>query len=73
MLIAIGNSGSRALADEALARIDDSAPDVRGTAIWALAKLAPERIGNLAATRLAREPDADIRSEWTQAMEKSAS
>ena len=73
VLIAIGNSGSRALADEALARIDDSAPDVRGAAIWALAKLAPERIGNLAAARLAREPDADVRSEWTQAMEESAS
>ena len=40
VMIAIGNSNDRALADAAIDRLDDEAPLVRGAAIWAFARLA---------------------------------
>ena len=48
VLIAIGNSGEAELAAEAERLLDDPAPQVRGAAVWALQRLAPDarsRIG----------------------------
>jgi epoxyqueuosine reductase len=67
VLIAIGNSEDGALAPEALRLLDDADPQVRGAAIWALARLAPHRAATLAVERAGDEPDADVRGEWLAA------
>jgi epoxyqueuosine reductase len=64
VLIAIGNSGDLQLASEAERLLDDADPQVRGAAVWALARLAPERADLLMKDRLPREPDSAVRSEW---------
>ena len=61
VLVAIGNSGAPELAAEAERLIDDAEPQVRGAAIWALQRLAPERVPLLAAERLAKETHPDVR------------
>ncbi|MFE1600626.1 tRNA epoxyqueuosine(34) reductase QueG [Methylobacterium sp. ID0610] len=61
VLIAIGNSGDRALAAEAERLLADPAPLVRGMAVWALARLAPDR---LPASPPADETDPDVLAEW---------
>ena len=60
VLVAIGNSGAPELAAEAERLIDDAEPQVRGAAIWALQRLAPERVPLLAAERLAKETHPDV-------------
>jgi epoxyqueuosine reductase len=72
VLIAIGNSGDATLAAEAEHLLDDEAPLVRGAAVWALSRLAPARLGELAAERGQKEPDADVRAEWAAAMSEGA-
>jgi len=66
VLIAIGNSGDIALADEAERLLDDASPLVRGAAVWALGRLDPARLAALAHER-AREADASVRAEWAAA------
>lgn len=65
VLVAIGNSAEPALLPVVEERLFDTAPLVRGAAVWALSQLAPpERV---AAWRLEREPlEADplVREEW---------
>jgi len=68
VLIAIGNSGDGALAAEAERLLEDAAPLVRGAALWALSRLAPERLDALAAARREREPDPDVQAEWAAAL-----
>jgi epoxyqueuosine reductase len=67
VLIAIGNSGDPLLADEAVRLLDDSDPQVRGAAVWALSRLAPGCAAELARTRERLEPDAEVRTEWFHA------
>jgi epoxyqueuosine reductase len=64
VLIAAGNSGDQALVPDVLARLDDAAPVVRGMAVWALLRLAPERAAAEKAQRHHCETDADVRGEW---------
>ncbi|MCT8268322.1 MULTISPECIES: tRNA epoxyqueuosine(34) reductase QueG [Afifella] len=64
VLIAIGNSGDAELASEARARLDDESPLVRGAAIWALARLAPETAERARAELLPQEDNAAVRGEW---------
>jgi epoxyqueuosine reductase len=65
VMIAIGNSGNAALADRALAALDDDAAIVRGAAIWALSQLLPQdHYRQLARDRMESEPDAETRQEW---------
>lgn len=64
VLIAIGNSGDPTLASEARARLDDESPLVRGAAIWALARLAPETAERARAELLPHEDNAAVRGEW---------
>lgn len=65
VLIAIGNSGAPHLAPEAERLLADPEPLVRGTAIWALARLSPERLAALGAFRRA-ETDAGVLAEWAK-------
>ncbi|MGY2048845.1 tRNA epoxyqueuosine(34) reductase QueG [Methylobacterium sp. JK268] len=64
VLIAIGNSGEAGLADEALRLLDDASPLVRGMAVWALARLAPER---LPPAPPEAEEDPSVLAEWRAA------
>ncbi len=62
VLIAIGNSDDKGLATAAEALIADPSPLVRGMAIWALARLSPERLH-----RPDSETDSDVLAEWALA------
>jgi epoxyqueuosine reductase len=64
ILMAIGNSGDADLAGEAEQLIGDDAPQVRGAAVWALQRLAPDRVAKLSRKVAKRESDADVRTEW---------
>jgi epoxyqueuosine reductase len=68
VLIAIGNSADPALAEEAVRLLADRAPVVRGAAVWALARLAPDRVAALHAAHGAAEGDADVGEEWALAL-----
>jgi epoxyqueuosine reductase len=72
VLIAIGNSENETLVPDAERLIDDSAPEVRGAAIWALQRLAPARVFELAATKGAWERHPDVQDEWAAATERAA-
>ena len=68
VLIAIGNSGTPALAEVAGRLLADPSPLVRGAAVWALARLVPgARLGELRAAYAADEPDDEVREEWAVA------
>ena len=66
VLIAIGNSGNRALAAEAERLIGDASALVRGAAVWALGRLDPARLTALADAR-ERETDPTVTDEWAAA------
>ncbi len=61
VLIAIGNSGDRRLADLARRLTSDADPLVRGAAVWALSRLAGEPA--FLAARL-QDPDPGVQAEW---------
>jgi epoxyqueuosine reductase len=65
VLIAIGNSGDAALADEAERLLDDSSPLVRGAAVWALEKLLPKK-----KLKALQKTDIDdtVNDEWAAAL-----
>jgi epoxyqueuosine reductase len=64
VLIAIGNSGDTALADEAARLLDDDSALVRGAAAWALSQLMPQdAFGDIARARITREADPAVRDE----------
>jgi epoxyqueuosine reductase len=65
VLIAIGNSGDATLLPLVEQRLDDDSDIVRGAAVWALRRLAPERASALSLAYLARESDSSVASEWT--------
>jgi epoxyqueuosine reductase len=64
VLIAIGNSGEPALAIRAEERLSDSSALVRAMAVWALARLAPDRAAELRARCAASETDEAVNAEW---------
>jgi epoxyqueuosine reductase len=69
VLVAIGNSGDPALAEEAIRLLDDPSPLVRAMAVWAAARLASATtMAQLAAARVASEQDGDVRREWDLAL-----
>jgi epoxyqueuosine reductase len=68
VLIAIGNSGDPSLAGEALRLLDDPSSLVRAMAIWAAARLAPDRLATRAAERMTTETDPDVLREWDAAL-----
>ena len=62
--IAAGNSGRSDLIAPVLRLLGDSAPLVRGAAIWALARLDPAAFVRERAMRVAGEGDASVVEEW---------
>jgi epoxyqueuosine reductase len=64
VMIAVGNSGDAKLAGVVEDRLEDTAPQVRGAAAWALSELMPARFAALAADRRRRETDPDVAAEW---------
>jgi epoxyqueuosine reductase len=64
VLIAIGNSGDRALAGEAERLLTDASALVRGAAVWALHRLDPQRLRQIALERRASELDPMVQEEW---------
>jgi epoxyqueuosine reductase len=65
VLIAIGNSGERALAETATRRLGDASPLVRAMAVWALARLLDDTaFHGLRDAHLPLESDAGVRAEW---------
>jgi epoxyqueuosine reductase len=73
VLIAIGNSGEGALAQEAERRLADESPLVRGAAVWALAQLVERtQFDAIASKALTTETDANVRAEWRAAASSSS-
>jgi epoxyqueuosine reductase len=65
VLIAMGNSGDAAFAPVVELLLDDSAPIVRGMAVWALSRLLDdEGFQRVRMARARREADADVLKEW---------
>jgi epoxyqueuosine reductase len=65
VLIAIGNSRDRSLADSAKALLDDASPLVRGAAVWALSRLlTPDDFADLRRAHAANENEASVADEW---------
>jgi epoxyqueuosine reductase len=67
VLIAIGNSGDASLAGDAERLLDDASPVVRGAAVWALSRIAAEKLPAMSQRR-EREADATVQDEWTAAL-----
>jgi epoxyqueuosine reductase len=65
VLIAIGNSNDVSLAPDAERLLTDASPLVRGAAVWALSKLAPERLDRSVAQH---EQDETVLAEWRAAV-----
>jgi len=70
VLIAIGNSGDKALSVTAEALLDDASPLVRAMAVWALGELAPDRARALEGTAQNTEQDTEqdpgVLEEWAR-------
>jgi epoxyqueuosine reductase len=69
VLIAIGNSGDRALIPVTATRLTHASPLVRGMAVWALRRLCDDgAFAALAQTHAPRETDEDVAAEWRAAL-----
>lgn len=68
VLIAIGNSGEPSLAGEAERLLNDASPLVRGAAVWALARLAPDVFNRAAQRMRPQECDGSVVEEWDAAL-----
>ncbi len=64
VMIALGNSGDAAQLPVVEERLTDTAPLVRGAAVWALSRLEPGAVPGWRDRLLPREPDAGVREEW---------
>src|ERR1700728_4654139 len=69
VLVAIGNSGSAKLADEAERLLEDSSALIRGAAVWALGRLDRGRLARCAQMRRSAETDPQVMDEWAAALE----
>jgi epoxyqueuosine reductase len=66
VLIAIGNTSDSRLAEVARARLDDTSPLVRASAVWAYRRLAPAQAEGERAIRYAAEAEPVVRQEWDE-------
>jgi epoxyqueuosine reductase len=74
VLIAIGNSGKADLSEIAIARLEDAAPLVRGTAVWAVSRLIPSAgLRALADRYMPQETAAEVIAEWQAALDAPVS
>ncbi|MET4118891.1 epoxyqueuosine reductase [Bradyrhizobium sp. JR1.5] len=68
VLIAIGNSGDAALADEARRLLEDESALVRGAAVWALGQLMPrDELETIRTNAIVGERDESVHEEWRTA------
>jgi len=67
VLIAAGNSGERQFIPQCRQLAEDTSPDVRGMAIWALSQLMDRAEFRAYAATCTRETDPDVMNEWQQA------
>ena len=67
VLIAVGNSGTPALAEAARRCLGDASPLVRAMAIWALFRLDRGAFASERAARQSAEADAAVHAEWQRA------
>jgi epoxyqueuosine reductase len=68
VLIAVGNSGDRAMAPVAIAHLRNASPLVRGMAVWALGLLCDAQdLRELRQEHAASEIDEDVAAEWRAA------
>ncbi len=68
VLIAIGNSGDAALAQEARRLLEDESALVRGAAVWALGQLLPDaKFAAIKTNAIAAECDESVLEEWQTA------
>ncbi|WP_414650127.1 tRNA epoxyqueuosine(34) reductase QueG [Devosia sp.] len=65
VLIAVGNSADPSLVPLVEARLGSDDPIVRGAAVWALRRLAPERAEEVGLAYRARESNSSVLAEWT--------
>jgi len=66
---ALGNSGTPATSLPAVERLlEDGSPLVRGAAVWALSRLAPDEVARRRQTT--DESDAGVRAEWADALRR---
>ncbi len=68
VLTAIGNAEDQALAVAAERLVADPSALVRGAAIWALGRLDPDRLREIARERRADETDPTVEAEWVAAL-----
>jgi epoxyqueuosine reductase len=72
VLIAAGNSGERSLSGAVARHLDDDDPVVRGTAVWAFARLAPRGDVDAALRKHhAGETDDGVKIEWNRIMSRA--
>jgi epoxyqueuosine reductase len=64
VLIAIGNSGDPTLVPLVVARLDNEDALVRGAAVWALRRLAPDQAADLSLAYRSKESDSSVLGEW---------
>jgi epoxyqueuosine reductase len=72
VLIAAGNSGDEAFAGLIIDKLDAASPLVRAMAVWALGRLAPRRLRDLAGRRHPRDEDPEVDREWAAALGAAA-
>jgi epoxyqueuosine reductase len=72
VLTAIGNSQDAALAGAAERLLTDPSALVRGAAVWALGRLDPKRLREIAASRRATDADPLVETEWQAALDEAA-
>ena len=65
VLIAMGNSGDKALVSRVRNLLDDGSPLVRAMAVWALGQLDPDAYATEKSARLGAETDDAVRQEWS--------
>jgi epoxyqueuosine reductase len=68
VLIAIGNSGDRSLAQAAEGLVTDASALVRGAAVWALGQLDRERLAAIAGKHRGSEQEPLVEAEWSAAL-----
>ena len=69
VLIALGNTGGESAVPVVESLLDDSAPVVRGAAVWALSRLVPNQdFVRQRVARLPGEADPSVCAEWADAL-----
>jgi epoxyqueuosine reductase len=67
VLIAAGNSGDRSFIEQCQTLALDASPEVRGMAVWALARLMDGQSFTTYAAARAPEDDSNVQKEWLMA------